>query len=81
MLRAKLADAERGAGQAATERKRREETALREVEAEHLRAGSTKERIAGGKVIRECAAEARDACAVVKAALGVQLNGPVGLEV
>jgi hypothetical protein len=57
------------------------EAPLVEVEAVYFVSGSGEERVAGGEVVRKRAAEARDACAVVEPALGVQLNCAVILEV
>ena len=65
----------------AREHERAQEAALCEVEAVDLVACAGDERVARGGVVRERTAEARDAGAVVEAALRVECEGAVVLEV
>jgi hypothetical protein len=55
-------------------------TPLFQVQTVHLVAGRTKERIATGEMVGEGPAKARQPRAVMKATLGVQLDGAVGLQ-
>jgi hypothetical protein len=64
----------------AAEDKGVQEAALLQIETVHLVSGRTEERVAAGKMVSERTAKARYSCAVVKAALRVQLDSAVGLQ-